>query len=101
MNQLLKNSINELKELLKQHKVKRAYAFGSVCSDNFKEDSDIDLLVKFEDNMTPEDYSDNYFNLLFNLQNYFQRKIDLVSESSLTNPYLINSINRSKQLIYD
>lgn len=101
MNQLLKNSINDLKELLRQHKVKRAYAFGSVCSDNFNQDSDIDLLVKFEDNMTPEDYSDNYFNLLFNLQNYFKRKIDLVSESSLTNPYLINSINRSKQLIYD
>ncbi len=101
MNDLIKNSINDLKQMLKQHNVKRAYAFGSVCSDNFKESSDIDILVKFEEGMKPEDYSDNYFNLLFTLQNYFKRNIDLVSEASLSNPYLINSINRSKQLIYD
>ncbi len=101
MNQILTNSINDLKEILKQHNVAKAYAFGSICNEHFTENSDIDFLVKFEDNMEPEDYSDNYFNLLFTLQNYFKRNIDLVSESSLSNPYLISSINRSKQLIYE
>ena len=101
MNPFLKHKIEDLKQMLKKHKVKRAYAFGSVCSENFNEQSDIDLLVRFEEGMLPEDYSDNYFNLLFTLQKYFNRNIDLVSEASLTNPYFISSVNRSKQLIYE
>ena len=37
--------INQIKALCKQHKVKTLFAFGSVTRDDFKADSDIDLVV--------------------------------------------------------
>jgi predicted nucleotidyltransferase len=101
MHQILLDSIPQLKQLFKLHKVKRAYAFGSSLTNNFNDSSDIDFLVRFEDGMQPEDYSDNYFNLLFSLQDLFKREIDLVSEPSIRNPYFKKSVNNSKQLIYE
>lgn len=75
------------------------YAFGSVCSDQFTEDSDIDFLISFE-NISFEQYTDNYFELHYKLQELFNRKIDLITENSLSNPYFIKGVDQSKQLIY-
>ena len=101
MHAVFAKRLKELSQLLKTHKVKRAYAFGSVVSEKFTDESDIDILVRFEDGMTPEDYSDNYFNLLFALQKLFNRDVDLVSEAGLRNPYFISAVNRTKQPIYE
>ena len=46
--------------LCQQHKVKQLFVFGSVLTDRFNIDSDIDLEVYFE-NVPHEDYVDNYF----------------------------------------
>ncbi|CEN49317.1 nucleotidyltransferase family protein [Capnocytophaga canimorsus] len=84
----------------KKYKVSSLYAFGSVTREDFsKQSSDIDLLVVFQP-IDLLDYSDNYFDLLFILQGIFNRKVDLVTEKSLKNPYFIEEINKTKQLIY-
>jgi len=56
-------------------------------------------LNRFNDNGL--DYVGDYFDLLFGLQDLFNRKVDLVSEEKMWNPYFIESINKSKQLIYE
>jgi predicted nucleotidyltransferase len=99
MNRILIDKINELEQLCKIHKVKTLYAFGSVCTDKFKENSDIDFLISFE-NVPIEDYADNYFDLHYRLRDLFNRRIDLVTEKSLSNPYFIKGIERNKTLIY-
>lgn len=91
----------ELTRILKGYRVKRAYVFGSVCTEAFNNSSDIDLLVRFEEGIEPMEYSDNYFNLLFRLRDFLGREVDLISETSLKNPYLIRSVNRTKQIIYE
>jgi hypothetical protein len=101
MKSFLSDKLPELTRILKTYKVKRAYAFGSVCTEAFDNNSDIDLLVKFEDGIEPMEYSDNYFNLLFKLRDFLGREVDLVPESSLKNPYLLQSVNRTKQAIYE
>jgi hypothetical protein len=53
--------INQIKELCKQHKVKTLFAFGSVTRDDFKADSDIDLVVDF-DEKDPFIYWDGWVN---------------------------------------
>lgn len=97
------NEINKHKTgimaLCKKHKVNSLYVFGSILSDKFKKNSDIDLLVSFK-NIDLLEYADNYFDFLFSLEDLFKRKVDLVTEKSLSNPYFIKSINESKQLIY-
>ena len=75
------------------------YVFGSACTDKFNKNSDIDILVAFKD-ISIEKYTDNYFELHYKLEQLFGRKIDLLTENSLSNPYLIKSIEETKQLLY-
>lgn len=82
-------------------KVQRLYAFGSVVSDHFREDSDIDFLIAFPNNLSIEEYTENYFALHYQLRALFHREIDIVTERTLSNPYFIESINETKELIYE
>jgi len=100
LNSIIKNNLVEIKRLLNQHKVKRAYAFGSVCTDKFNEQSDIDLLISFQEGMEPLERGENWWTLLYALQNLFNREVDLVAEETLKNPYFIKSVNERKELIY-
>ena len=101
MVQLLRDKIPAVLQLLRQHKVKRAYAFGSAIKGNFKSDSDIDLLIAFEDNLDPVEYGQHYFELADQLESLLKRPVDLITESSLKNPYFIKSINESKISLYE
>jgi predicted nucleotidyltransferase len=90
----------EIARLCRQYRVKTLYAFGSVLTDRFDSDSDVDLIVKFH-SMPVEDYADNYFDFKFSLQDIFKRPVDLLEEQAMRNPYFIQQINRQKQLIYE
>ena len=99
MKRIIKDKINVLKDLCKAYDVKTMYVFGSVCTDYFNDDSDIDILISFKD-ISIEKYTDNYFELHYKLEELFKRKIDLMTENSLSNPFLIKSIEETKQLLY-
>jgi uncharacterized protein len=101
LSNVLTNKLPQLIQLLKAHRVKRAYAFGSVCTNKFNEDSDIDILIAFEEGMNPVQYSTIYFDLVEKLEHLLQRPIDLVTEYSLKNPYFIKTINKTKVPIYE
>ena len=90
---------DEIRTLCRQSKVKTLHVFGSVLSDRFSDKSDIDLIVDIEIH-DPMEYADNYFALKFALEDLFRRPVDLLEQKALTNPYLIEAINKSKTLIY-
>ena len=81
------------------HNVEKMYLFGSALNSNFNKESDIDLLVKFKV-IELSKYFDNYMDFKEKLEDLFGREVDLVEEQTLRNPILINSINKSKELIY-
>jgi len=89
----------EIIKLCMTHKVKSLYAFGSVLTDNFNKESDIDLIVDFS-NMDVEDYADNYFDFKFSLQDILKRPIDLLEEKAIKNPYFRKSVHQQRQLVY-
>lgn len=99
MNKIVTENIDEINMLCSNHNVKNLFAFGSVCSDEFNNQSDIDLLVSFQP-MDFGDYADNYFELADKFEKLFKRHVDLVTENSLSNPYFIKSLNNTKKLIY-
>lgn len=99
MQALVKEKMIELKKLYEDYDVKTMHVFGSACTDRFNDESDIDILISFKD-ISIEKYTDNYFDLHYKLQDLFQRKIDLLTENSLSNPYFIESIEETKQLLY-
>ena len=99
MQRLLSDNIDRIKALCVSYNVKSLFAFGSVCTDRFNEESDVDLLISFKP-MEYGDYADTYFELAEKFENLFNRPVDLVTDKSLSNPYLIESINQTKTLIY-
>jgi predicted nucleotidyltransferase len=99
MQGFIKNKLDDLKKLCQDYDVKTMYVFGSVCTDKFNDKSDIDILISFKD-ISIEKYTDNYFELHYKLKELFNRKIDLLTENSLSNPYFIESIEETKQLLY-
>ncbi|NDV16918.1 nucleotidyltransferase domain-containing protein [Muricauda sp. TY007] len=99
MQGLIKDRLNDLKKLCQDYDVKTMYVFGSACTDKFNDKSDIDILISFKD-ISIDKYTDNYFRLHYKLEELFDRKIDLLTENSLSNPYFIESIEETKQLLY-
>jgi predicted nucleotidyltransferase len=95
----LETYASDIVKLCETHKVKSLYAFGSVLTDHFNSESDIDLIVDFA-NMDVEDYADNYFDLKFSLQEILKRPIDLLEEKAIKNPYFKQSVNQQRQLVY-
>ncbi len=82
------------------HKVRSLYAFGSVLTDSFNKESDVDLIVDF-DPMDVATYADNYYDLKFSLQNIFKRKVDLLEENAIKNPYFRQTLNSSRKVVYE
>ncbi len=99
MQKVLTDNMEKIKALCMAHNVKNLFAFGSVCTDEFNEKSDIDLLISFLP-MDYADYADTYFELAEKLEQILDRPVDLVTDKSLKNPYFINSVNKTKTLIY-
>ncbi len=81
-------------------KVKNAYFFGSVVSDSFSEESDLDLIVNLQDDIDPVEAGEVLWNLIFELEDLTKRKVDLLTERSLRNPYFIEEVNQTKFPIY-
>ncbi len=86
-------------KLCESHKVKNLYAFGSVLTDKFNSESDIDLIVDFEA-LDVLDYADNYFDFKFALQEILERPIDLLEDKAIKNPFFRDSVNQQRRLIY-
>jgi hypothetical protein len=99
MNRIISDNLNDLNEICKKHNVKVLFAFGSVCTKKFNDSSDIDFLVSFQP-LTPEDYADAYFSLADSLEKLFNRKVDLVTIKSLSNLYLIKTVEKTKTALY-
>ena len=89
------------KNLCETHKVKSLYAFGSSVTESFNPTkSDIDLLVEIDD-VDPIERGEMLLSLWDKFEDFFKRKVDLLTDASIKNPFLRKSIDASKVLIYD
>jgi len=81
---------------MKHYGVQRAYAFGSAVKNTMHETSDVDFIISFPDDMDYETYANNYFALAHALEELLKKQVDLVTEKTLRNPYLLQTINSHK-----
>lgn len=98
MNEVHRN-IQYIKNLCIRHGVDKLYLFGSILRDDFNKESDIDFIVRFK-NIELFRYADNYFDFKFSLEDLLKRRVDLLEEHSIKNPYFLESLNETKRLIY-
>jgi uncharacterized protein len=75
--------------------------FGSAASSKFRpETSDLDFVVTFGE-FPHGGIFDAYMDLAEGLETLFRRKVDLVTERSIRNPYFRKAIEESRIRIYD
>lgn len=87
--------------LCEQYGVKRVYAFGSVITAAFDPvASDVDLVVEM-DEMPPLERGEKLIALWEALEDLFGRKVDVLTDQPIKNPYLRDNVARTKQLVYD
>ena len=101
MHPFIESKLPEIKQLFEQYDIKSAYLFGSAGTDGFGEKSDVDFLIEFGNRITdPAERGENWWSLYYALKELLQRDVDLLTMNSLSNPYLIDEINRTKRMIY-
>lgn len=87
-------------QLCRRYHVSRIDLFGSAARDDFDpERSDLDFLVEFQSD-APGGALDTYFGFKESLEELFGRAVDLVEDGAIRNPYLIASINQSREPMY-
>lgn len=97
----IQKRLTDFQNLCIDHKVKSLYAFGSSVTDKFDPmSSDIDLLVEIDD-ADPIGRGEKLIDLWDKFEIFFNKKIDLLTDSSIKNPILRKSIDNTKILIYD
>ena len=86
--------------LLEKHKIQKACFFGSVFTKNFNESSDVDFLVSIQEILASIDAGRHLWDLTYELEELLNRKVDLITERSLRNPYFVKELNETKFPIY-
>ena len=97
---LIELNLEKIYELCRKYKVKTLSVFGSILTDRFNDDSDVDFSATFLPEEDPLIAGNNFINLYTDLQQLMGRKIDLVSEDSIRNKYFKEELEETKQLIY-
>lgn len=88
---------NKLKAFCAQNHIRRLSLFGSILNSNFQPESDVDVLVEFEDGHTP---GFRFFYLQEKLSILFGRSVDLHTPNFLS-PYFRNEVLNSAMVLYD
>ncbi|XVS63805.1 nucleotidyltransferase family protein [Actinosynnema sp. CA-299493] len=100
MHEIITARSSEVGDLCRTLGVRRLDVFGSAVGDSFDVvSSDVDVLVEF-DAGPGFDYFDSYFALKEGLERIFGRPVDLVSGSSIRNPYFRQRVMETREQLY-
>ena len=99
MPNVLAPHLVDIRELCRRFGVRRLELFGSATTDTFDpKRSDLDFLVDFDTGSAG--LFKRYFGLKEALEALNGRAVDLVMISTLRDPYFIESVNKTRQLVY-
>lgn len=85
-------------EFCRKWSIREFALFGSVLREDFRPDSDVDVLVSFEP-QAPWSLFD-LMEMIDELKMLFGRDVDLVEKAGIRNPFRRHAILTSKQVIY-
>lgn len=88
----------KIAEFCSKWKVAELSLFGSVLRDNYRSDSDVDVLIEFKPDAEWSLYE--WVDMIEELKAIFGREIDLVSKQGLRNPIRRHAILASREVVY-
>lgn len=96
---LIEMNIDKIIALCKKYKVAKLWVFGSILTPHFNDESDVDFSVIFHYEQIPDLFL-TFFDFIDELQTLLGRKVDLIDETAVKNPYFRTELDRTKFLIY-
>ena len=90
--------MDKIESFCRKWKINEFSLFGSVLRDDFRPDSDIDILVTFAENAGWS--FDDRLDMKDELKEIFGREVDLINKKALTNPFRRHSILTTKKVLY-
>ncbi len=90
----------QLIEILKRHHITSAWLFGSVLTDRFTEESDIDVFVEMDATMAPLERGRHLWAAYYELKDGLKRDVDLLSDGAIKHDFLRQEIHQTKESIY-
>lgn len=101
MHELIDTRRQDIEDLCRRLNIRRLDVFGSAVEGSFDHDtSDVDVLVEFDTGHPGFDYFGSYFALKEGLEQLLGRTVDVVSMTSIRNPYLRDRIMQTKEPLY-
>lgn len=100
---LIEMNMDKIIALCKKYKVAKLWVFGSILTDRFNDDSDVDFSVNFDSesiNRDQLDWADLFFDFLNELKHILGREVDIVFDDYVKNPYFKSELDSTKRLIY-
>lgn len=98
---LIEQNIDRIIALCKKYKVAKLWVFGSVLTQRFNDESDIDFLVEFDrEKLDLLDFADNFFGLIHSVESVVGRKVDMVVNSSIRNPYFREEVDNTRKILW-
>ena len=91
-------SVDKIVEFCNRWKVIELALFGSVLREDFRPDSDIDVLVTFSDDAHWSLY--DWVDMIEELKTILGREVDLLSKKGLRNPFRRQEILSTREVIY-
>jgi uncharacterized protein len=100
VHEVVDSKRHEIEDLCRELSVRRLDVFGSAVGDRFDpQSSDVDVLVEFD--IGPNfNYYDRYFDLKEGLEQILGRPVDLVTASSIQNPYFKQHVMETREALY-
>ena len=87
--------------LCRQYRVRKLRLFGSAATGAFvPATSDLDFVAEFA-NTQSRDYPDRYLDFAEALEKLFNRRVDVITERAIRNPYFRAEVERTAQVIYE
>jgi uncharacterized protein len=87
-----------LADFCRKRNIRKLSLFGSVLRDDFRPDSDVDVLVEFEPGAPRDLYE--FVGIQQELEALVGRDVDLVMESTLRNPIRRRAILAAPEVVY-
>lgn len=98
---LIHTNIDKIVALCKEYKVLKLWVFGSILTDRFNENSDVDMLVIFDKTrIAILDMADIFFDFINELELLFGRRVDLTDYSAIGNKYFKEEVDEKKVLLW-
>ncbi len=82
----------------KKWKVRELSVFGSVLRDDFRPDSDVDVLITLDEDAPWSMFE--WVDMLEELKAIFGREVDLVEKTAIRNPFRRRNILNSHRVLY-